>query len=459
MIRTIEASAPSTHGLPYLDACRASIAKANEIVGPARTRRYLADALARRLVFTSPITGCPARVTASAIARDQKVCFLFDEPGFGLVVSDIAGAWPIVAIVCGPDTVIDVYDTPRRPASDEIKMFAALAMAGGPAELQPLTLVVGDPNFAHNAWNQLAAIDAFANNFDYVDEVIITHEPLGPIETAFPELAGKPMQRLAPTQIAALTGTEHLYVPAGSMRLTVSCIERLRNAASARHRREFSALAADVGAIRGPLLWASIRTRNRTATNQIELLAALSGSFLRRFPNSAIILDGHSFPDDFEANPDYAKTADEAIANRDADVAHRVIESVSGRGIETSGRVFVASGLHIADAIELARHAAFYFCHHGTIQHKIGWFASVPGVVHSNRTVIAHEPAAWVAAQSEIAREPLYIPKDFVEDVPDSETGGVDSQAIMHDNYLFTNLDAIVSYIMEAAVLGMDERG
>jgi hypothetical protein len=94
----------------------------------------------------------------------------------------------------------------------------------------------------------------------------------------------------------------------------------------------------------------------------------------------------------------------------------------------------------------LSRCANVYFCHHGTVQHKIGWFTPVPGVVHCNRAMLAATPAVWVAAQSEIAVPPLYLSPDIIGDADDTAgTGSEFAHLLRHENYTFMNIPAAVN--------------
>jgi hypothetical protein len=50
-----------------------------------------------------------------------------------------------------------------------------------------------------------------------------------------------------------------------------------------------------------------------------------------------------------------------------------------------SQRIVNVGGLGVLDTITLAQLADAYFCHAGTVQHKIGWTANRPGLIHGNR--------------------------------------------------------------------------
>lgn len=69
------------------------------------------------------------------------------------------------------------------------------------------------------------------------------------------------------------------------------------------------------------------------------------------------------------------------------------------------------------ESIAYAHTADCYLSHHGSLQHKIGWIANCPGVVHSNKTVLntpRRFPAFW-ARQDTVP--PIYIDANAVDDV------------------------------------------
>lgn len=77
---------------------------------------------------------------------------------------------------------------------------------------------------------------------------------------------------------------------------------------------------------------------------------------------------------------------------------------------------FNTVGCTLAESVLWANHVDLYFCHHGTTQHKVGWLANKPGVVHSNQGVLSH-PAYPEAKGCWInCRNAIYLPKSSVVD-------------------------------------------
>ncbi len=194
------------------------------------------------------------------------------------------------------------------------------------------------------------------------------------------------------------------------------------------------------------VLWVSVRTRNRTASNQVALLATVCRRFLDAFPAAGVLIDGHSLPADLASNSgSYDGRAVMAVVEADRKIADEVVSAVGDEG-----RFVQAVGLPISDTLVLAQHATVYFCHHGTVQHKVGWFTSTPGVVHCNPETLALHPAVWVQSQSEVAALPTYLPESIVAAAGSAESKS-DIEASLHlDNYTVLDLERCADMVIAA---------
>lgn len=82
------------------------------------------------------------------------------------------------------------------------------------------------------------------------------------------------------------------------------------------------------------------------------------------------------------------------------------------------------------------------------MQHKLGWFSDVPGLVHCNRDILEILPAHWVQQQSEVAALPTYLPIDLIaEAVQDHEMGELQNH-LHHNNYHIEKLDEISNILL-----------
>jgi hypothetical protein len=75
------------------------------------------------------------------------------------------------------------------------------------------------------------------------------------------------------------------------------------------------------------------------------------------------------------------------------------------------------AGMGLLDSIAIAQSATAYLCHSGTVQHKIGWTANVPGIVHGYRRPGIDDLGLWHSQRLEGGIAPLATPKAFFNDV------------------------------------------
>ena len=437
---------------PFLADLLHDVHQLNETLYEGCIRRYLSNLLTKgELKVKSPYISRYELALSSYITRD-KLCILRFEcnPSFLLVISDLGRGFPISSIVLlKTGTLLHLTSTPwvitlsRLKNIDRSMMFSALSPLP-----RKVSLVVGDANFAHHAWNQLSAVDVLIRTYAHsrVDKIIATHEPLGPLQVLFPELKDNLVIRVPDSRLELENTPASLVVPVGSRVITRALSKRISAYASTHN---------DVGRHmhikQRPTLWMSVRTRSRTPTNQVELLTTVGRAFLDAFPTGRLVIDGHSLPMDFPDGDVYDTRAVQCTVNNDRELAAKVIRLI---GAEIDRRLedilINAVGLPIIASIHLASIATFYFCHHGTTQHKIGWFTSCPGIVHGNRRVIMSRPEGWVKAQSAIASQPTYIDENLVSDV-ESDLPDAKTHSLYAENYTVLSCQTVADLVVSKA--------
>ena len=400
--------------LPNLAAFRAAIDAAQADAGTGTVRRYLRDLVKQSwFEIVSPASGRTLRSGCSLVLSDKAVVFCFpEEPTLLLGVGDLGQGFPIcAALLVDRGLMLATAATDWGFSERHLPELAALIQATGwmPGPVVgTLKLIVGDANFAHHARNQLAAIEALLQGERSDGIGLVTTElPFGPLPEIFPELATWTLTGAPNNGLQALNGPGALFAPAGSRAITAPLVRRLLAFAETRQSAQGRAIRAALSAVAGPVLWVSLRTQSPTPTNQHEVLAALGRCFLRAAPDGAIVIDG-------PPRPEGPRDGDAGLLRRDRGAAEALRAALENGG--RAPRVHVAVGLTITDGILLSRQASVYFCHHGTPQHKIGWFRSVPGTMHGNRASLRPDVAAWVAAQSAVAIQPHCLPLDLVAD-------------------------------------------
>ena len=199
-----------------------------------------------------------------------------------------------------------------------------------------------------------------------------------------------------------------------------------------------------------PIVWISVRTGSRRPLNQTGFIIELCERVLTTYSNAAILVDGHSYPEDISENDNYDRRyTSECIANDSAE-ADRIIGAVLASGCcGESQAILKVVGLSILNSIYLADRAHFYVCNHGTVQHKIGWLTDVSGVVHSNPRTIGIDPGPWVALQTEASGTVRYFDAELVRaaDQEQSEESEELRSRLMED-YEFADIGKSVDFVL-----------
>ncbi|OUJ14419.1 hypothetical protein [Acetobacter sp. DsW_063] len=429
----------------------------------------------------SPVTACMIRsgdaitVTARKSVCGQKTVFRFpDAPDLLLCASNLGEGFPLNTILmpslrCGLNFGTRTWTISPEEAEDAIAIFAT-------EEWQPVrpatnvAAVCGDPNFAHMLWNQLPALREAAglSRRTPPPTTVTFFEPLGDIGLLVPDIAHWPVER--PAHYAMPNAPGRALFCFGSTQIDPQTrAALLRSARDAIATDGASALAARLEG-RHPIVWVSVRTRDRTPVNQREFLTGLIGRLLAIWPNAVTLLDGHSIAEDVRKRSATLSAlpaendCEDLIAQESAkslQTAARDAEEVAAilRAVETetpayAGRVIDVSNLSILNSIALAARADFYICHHGSVQHKIGWTTSTPGVTHSNRRVIQRRPAHWVMDQAGHDTAPVYFPEDLIMDIVDTAPALQDSvddnvRSLHSENYQFADVTAAIDFTLE----------
>ncbi len=420
-------------------------------------RSFQADILTQGFFeVPSPFTGRLVQSGESLVLPNRNVFYRFpSEPQFLLAAANLGRGYPIVGLILlnaqklitldQREWGIDLSDV------DDARDILARDAWAVPQPASSCVILTGDTNFAHHAWNQLGAIEALARlrPADQPVEIFTTFTPLGPIAELFPELADWPIKSLPPTIPDALNVPGRVIVNLGGLRVTDSTRRRVLRVAQNR-ASEFARSARLSLASRRPVIWISIRTRNRTPINQRAFVMALCRSIFSTYPAAAVILDGHSTPVDRDTNYHYDRNDIDETISRDRQEIDDIVDALATEFCLNDDQLILkAVGLTILDSILLAHHADFYICHHGTVQHKIGWMTDAAGVVHSNPRTLAINPGPWVALQAGHERTPIYFPPGLIGEVPETvDAGDINSMSRLFDPYVFLNIEDSVDFCM-----------
>ncbi len=305
-------------------------------------------------------------------------------------------------------------------------------------------VVTGDDNYAHHIWNQLGALETLLS-YGNALTVLATHQPIAPIAEIFADHPGLTVKPIAPEALPALDPRRVMPFPAGGKIVRRSVRDRIQAIAARRASEPVRNFIASARARGLALIWITVRVYGRTAINLFDALLAL-GEMLLREPHFGLVIDGYSRPNDLVGNSDYPHATLGPTVAHEQKLARTLIGELGRRaGAGVADRIFDGVGLDLLDSIHLAAQCRAYFAHHGTLQHKIGYFTTVPGMVHANPGILASDPAG---AQLHVIEDPgaiEYINPALIADMV--MAGG--TRLGPNNAYRFKNLPALTTAFRE----------
>jgi hypothetical protein len=273
-----------------------------------------------------------------------------------------------------------------------------------------IAVCIGFYHFAHHLWNELSGLHRLLRYrlLKKVGAIIVMREPLGAIEQLFPEISATKIKRgtSADELFTELLVNNYFAVRLGDSFVPRSLQARVYKAALDNCLTE---TLDKVGAARkthSPLLWVGIRVDNRTWVDQAQGLARLLDSLHVDFPNLGVVFDGFSLPADRSDRREY-----EDIIGQENAVVDEVVANM--RSLRRLAIVNII-GSSIVDAIVWANAIDFYVTPFGSLQHKVGWLANKPGLIHTNQTLLG---ADYIWRVIENAMVPKYVRASSVTDL------------------------------------------
>lgn len=243
-------------------------------------------------------------------------------------------------------------------------------------------VVVDRDQFAHHIWNCLTGLERATHTGagEDISALLVSTEPAGPIGELFPEFKSR-VHHVSENKLPDYSIDHHcLLVRIGGTVVVDAVIQRLRRVAGATCDTETIDSALSLRQQHWPVLWATIRTENRSWVSQVEGIAAIANRMKAKYPDFALIIDGYCVPH----GTGRLSSNVTAMIHAELEAASRVT-ALLDPGI----KVVINVGRPLLESVLYAQSMDVYLAHHGTLQNKVAWLSGKPGVVHSNTAVLA----------------------------------------------------------------------
>jgi hypothetical protein len=386
----------------------------------------------------SPFNGRLLASNQSLLASLNVIFYRFqDQQIFYIVASGIGSGFPKSALYFPQQELIitsgelwrfekeDVIELQARMVSNAVLCCDYLLDDANRG--RKVAICLGFYHFAHHLLNELSGIYKLHSRrlLHHADKYLVMREPLGTLGDVFPEIRPEKIDRRDNTETLfhEVLTNRYFVIKTGDNFLSRDLADRVYRVALRNCVSETIARAADARRRYSPLLWVGIRVGNRSWVNQAEGLSNLIGSLVDKFSRLGVVFDGFSLPGDRcvrqNNGSDYLE-----ILGIENDVVTDIIERL--RRERCTPGLFNIIGNSIFEANVWAHAIDFYVSPYGSLQHKVGWLANKPGIIHTNRSLLKRPSKhVWIGVENAI--KPRYIDPTAVEDV-----GTVEKRAALY---------------------------
>ncbi|MEB3190842.1 MAG: hypothetical protein VKL42_10915 [Snowella sp.] len=287
-----------------------------------------------------------------------------------------------------------------------------------------LAVCLGDDNFAHHIFNELSGLYRLEKShlLNQIETFFVLRETLGKIENIFPQISPQKIERIAIINNTKMEKEEvyiqifretlknnHFCLHVGDCYISNTLAQRIYQLAiKSENGSNLPNQIQTIKKLHYPLLWISIRVDNRTWIEQENGFANLIDALAEKFPNLGVVFDGFSYQEDTL----FSRTINELqIIEKQNDIVKNIHQR-----LQSDVAIYNTVGCSLYESIIWANSIDFYLAHHGTIQHKVGWLANKPGIVHSN-TKTLKSSHHYIENAREKGIKPIYIHPRYVQDV------------------------------------------
>lgn len=297
--------------------------------------------------------------------------------------------------------------------SDNLQAYTDYLQAAPSGEI---ALLLRTPPFPHHVWNELPGLERMlqAGLLTRVRRIYVGAQPVAELAQLYPELASRIEVVKARRAPRLIFRHRELLVRPGSLVISEAVVERLQQLAERQASEQVRALRQSLRDSGLPVLGLTLRTHNRRWRGEQAGLIALLNTLAAEGLRFRVLLLGFSLPAELPQYSNY----EQQIAQERERCANIIAQC-------PQLQVDALVGEPLLDCIALAPMLDFYVANHGTIQHKIGWFARCGGLIHANRYTLDRQIGFFAtlgARQAGIA--PQFLQPDTVRDVESTSTAG-----------------------------------
>jgi hypothetical protein len=391
--------------------------------------RFQLDAVQNKSVRGfCPFGGGPVVSRQSLLANINVIFYRFEtKEVFYVATAGIGSGFGKSALYFPKHELVVTAGDPWGFQEDDLMELKARMVCGAEACCEYLSdtegksrksaVCLGFYHFAHHLWNELSGLHRLHKKglLRRVDQFLVLREPLGPIEQIFPEMPENRIARKDNTSDLFYEILEKGYfaVRVGDDYLASDLASRVAKVSSANCLPTTLDTVKEAKSRYHPLLWVGIRVGNRAWAEQVEGLSNMIASLQKEYPTLGVVFDGFSLPADISAESSEQRGYAGILAQEN-EIVNRIVENLRQRQVAVG--IFNIIGLSIHDANVWAHAIDVYVSPYGSLQHKVGWLANKPGLVHTNETLL-QRPAKYVWAAVENGIPPRYVRGASVTDI------------------------------------------
>ncbi|MGB5593415.1 MAG: hypothetical protein WBM62_05185, partial [Crocosphaera sp.] len=265
-------------------------------------------------------------------------------------------------------------------------------------------------HFAHHYWNELTGIYKLYENdaLDKIDQFLVVTEHYGQIKDIFPEIPSNRLNKISLNDLSNEILTNNFFVVrVGANFIKEDLAKRIYKASLKQASPHFLSEIERIKEKHFPLLLVTIRLDTRVWVSQITGITNIVKKLAEEFPDIGLVIDGFSLPCGLVGLSWF--WAQKCIKiETEASLAIRSL-------LPSDIQVYDIIGSPLYENAIWAHTIDLYLAQHGSAQHKIGWIANKPGVIHTNQATFANPEFLLVAtAARENSIEPIIIPKEYI---------------------------------------------